>query len=123
VAVERALREDLEVEIPASNDPNIPNTQERFPFVFHIACDACIASDQSSTAEKNREYEPAALQFDRAFHRVFLQLARVEAEIHGIIDDAEERGLASGELDEVTNERLQKLFRDRDRIHRRILNR
>lgn len=125
-AVERALREDLEVHIPDEeqvfDNSNVPSTHEHFPFVFHVACDACIASDQSPTAQKNRDYEAAVLQFDRTFHHLFTEMVRIYAEIHRIGDEAEAHGIASDWLDQSTNERLQKLIGDAERIHRRILN-
>jgi hypothetical protein len=46
-AVERALLDNVQVEIPAESgdDPNILNTREHFPFVFHTACDECLSSE------------------------------------------------------------------------------
>jgi hypothetical protein len=88
-AVERALREDLEVHIP----------DEEGAFVFHVACDACLASDQSPTAEKNRGYEAATLQVDRNLHRLWIEMAKIETERHRIFDEAGvPSGRCSGEL-------------------------
>ncbi len=62
-AVERALREDLEVEIPASNDPNIPNTQERIAAkvaVKSALCRTCGFSRKVGGAVRyaNRRFRP-----------------------------------------------------------------
>jgi hypothetical protein len=121
-AVERALREDLQVEVPADTfcDPNIVNTRERFPFVFHTACDECLSSDRSQSAGLNCSYEALALTIDRTSHRLFSEISRVEVAVGRIIEDAEKRGLEPDELEPQVNQQLRELFEERDRIYARF---
>ena len=121
-AVERALREDLEVAIPADSaiDPNMLNTREHFPFVFHTACDGCLSSDQSRSVELNRSYEALATEVDRGFHRLFLDIAKLEVAEGRIFAEADKQGLRSGELEQHSNQRLQEIFRERDRLYARL---
>ena len=122
-AVECALREDLKVEI-AGEDPedreNMVRTDELFPFVFHAACDTCLSSDQSPTAELNRNYEQLAQQYDRTFHHGFRQMRGINAQIEKLINEAESQGFGPGELKGQLRALLNSLFADRDRIYSRF---
>ena len=121
-AVERALREDLKVAIPAdsANDPNMLNTREHFPFVFHTACNGCLSSDQSRSAELNRSYGALAAEVDSGFHRLLLEIAQLEVAEGQIFAEADKQGLRSGELKQQANQRLQEILRERDRLYARI---
>ena len=58
IAVKRALDNNEQVEVPDDADPqanHVPLTDEKFPFVFHIACDACLNSDDSPSAALNED--------------------------------------------------------------------
>jgi hypothetical protein len=117
-ALERALRGDLKVQLVLDAPPagDMVATEERFPFVMHIACSSCLSSDDSPSARLNLKYEQLALEVDPDFHVILKEMARVTASIGRIIDGAESKGLSKGTLDSETNQRLQNLFRDQERI-------
>jgi hypothetical protein len=121
-AVERALLDNLQVEILAesADDPNILNTRERFPFVFHTACEECLSSDQSRTAELNSSYGELAMKVDRALRRLFLEIAKLEVAAGRIFEEAEKNGLRPQELDQRANQRLREIARESDRLYARI---
>lgn len=123
-AVERALREDLRVPIPSGTvlDPNIQRTDEQFPFVQHIACDSCLASDHSPSAQLNRVYEELAREIAPALHRVIREMGAVEAKIGRITDAAKSQGLTPQLLEHETREQLDSLLRDRDRIYAELFS-
>ncbi len=122
-AVERALREDLEVEL--EGDPgdmrNIGRSEERFPFVQHIACDECLSSEDSPTAVLNRAYSELARQFDQRFHRLSGEMVNVEVRIDRLLEEAEKKGNRPGKLAEPFRTQLESLFEERDRLYSRIL--
>lgn len=123
-AIERALREDKEVEIPACavDTEDVARTSRRFPFIFHVACESCLVSDSSPSAEQNRIYERLAQQLDPEFHKAILKIAAIESDIFAVIHDAEQKDLKPGELDPASNQRLQSLFQAIDEIHDRLLS-
>jgi hypothetical protein len=118
-AVERALREDLKVEIPddSLDHENMRRSDELVPFVFHVACDACLSSDKSPSAEQNRDYEKLAQQYDRAFHHWFRQLRKTDVQIEHVIEEAETQGFRPAELEGPLKTRLEGLLAERGRIH------
>jgi len=64
-AIRKALRDDLQVEMPEPPGmSNIPRTDAQFPFVIHIACDACLNSPASPTAILNEQYKNLASELD-----------------------------------------------------------
>lgn len=67
-AVERALRQDLNVSVPDGTEDcsRVPRTIQRFPFVLHVACNKCLASDTSASAALNQAYEALASETDPA---------------------------------------------------------
>jgi hypothetical protein len=73
-AVERALRQNLKVNIPddVMDCSSVPRTIQRFPFIFHIACNECLASDTSASAALNQSYEALAYNTDPALHKRIL---------------------------------------------------
>jgi len=125
-AIEKALLEDLKVRVPeeehASDKRNVSETQERFPFVFHIACSACLSSHESPTAERHREHEAATIQVDRGLHRLFGEMSRLEIRIHRLMDEGQSKGEGAGQFDKSEEDLMRKLFYDRDRLYNRILN-
>ena len=69
--IRRAIREKWEVEIHVPDEfesivsgRNRRRTQSQFPFVSHVACDACLENPSSPTAETNKRYADFARQFD-----------------------------------------------------------
>lgn len=118
-AIRRALREDLEVELPADtySRENAVATARSHPFVFHIACDECLASDNSATSEMDRNFRALAQQVDRTLFQGIVDMAEVDAEVQTTISEAEAKGLGPETLDSRTKSRLQGLFRKRDKIH------
>jgi hypothetical protein len=85
-SVAQALKDDVGVEV--SDDAfaleNVPKTDERFPFVIHTACDACLCSDTGQSAQINASYEKLALDVDPGLHTGIVQIralcARLRAE-------------------------------------------
>ncbi len=120
--VERALREDVKVEI--AGDPtdrhDMVNTDRLYPFVFHAACRHCLASDKSQTAELNNSYEVLARQYDRAFHHWFKEMIKTEVQIEKMIGEAESQKLTPQELKEPSRSQLRELFNRRDKIYSRL---
>ena len=124
VAVEQALRGDLKVEIPGdpTGSRNIRSTDERFPFVLHIACDSCLSSDDSPTAQLNRSYGELVRQYDRRFHQLFLELAKANAEANRLIREAEEKGFEPGNVEEEPlKSQIQRALEQREKLCGRIL--
>jgi hypothetical protein len=107
-ALERALRGDLQVQLTLNSPPagNVALTDERFPFVQHIACDSCLSSDDSRTAHLNA-----------TLHVAIGEMMKTTVEIAQIVDAAEREGLNPQTLDSDTKRRLQNLFQKQDRIH------
>jgi hypothetical protein len=125
IALERALRHDLEVEM-AFDSPlgcDMEATEERFPFVQHIACGACLSSDDSPSARLNLKYEQLAREIDPAFHAVLSEMAKVTASIGRIVDEAESKGLSKETLDSEIKHQLRNLFQDQERIFAGFLGR
>lgn len=75
-AIRQALKTNLEVEIEdeAFESNNVPRTDQKFPFVLHIACDKCLSSDDSPSALLNREYESFAAELDDDFHHILVEI-------------------------------------------------
>lgn len=79
-AIRRAVRDDLRVDLgPAAAEilkcQNVPLSMERFPFIFHVACDACLREHYSRSAELNFGYEEFARSIDAELHRRLLTFA------------------------------------------------
>lgn len=72
----RLIREDVSVEDHGYFEfatRNVGRTVEKFPFVFHTACDACLKSESSATRELNERYRAIAEQAGAYFYRRFLE--------------------------------------------------
>ena len=71
--VRRAIREDWKVQLPAHVDEQLRGLQiqssiARFPFVFHVACTACLAApDGSPSGRLNRKYGEFTTELSRTF--------------------------------------------------------
>lgn len=117
-ALELALRDNVQVRLAL--DPlfakNAGPSEERFPFVQHIACPACLSSEDSPSARLNLKYEQLAREVDPDFHSTLMEMAKVAAGIGRIVDEAESKGLNKETLDRETDEQLQSLFRKQDRM-------
>jgi hypothetical protein len=121
-AVERALREDLKVELPGdpTDGQGIERTTDRFPFALHIACGTCLSSEDSPTAHLDLAYRDVARQFDRRFAQLFEEMARVRLKIDRFLDDAEKKGARPDKMHELLRAELEKLFEERNRIYSRF---
>lgn len=121
-AVERALRENLQVEIDGdpTNNLNLVDTDSLYPFVFHVACRPCLASGKSQTAELNSSYEALARQYDRSFHHWFEEMMQAQVQIERLIGKLESQKLAPDRLREPHRSQLQELFSRRDKIYSRF---
>jgi hypothetical protein len=122
-AVERALREDHKVQIEGdpTDSENMRRTDALYPFVFHVACNSCLSSDDSPSAKLNREYGALARQYDQAFHHWFQEMAKIGVEIGQVILEAEKQNLRPDELKEPLRSQLRELFDRRDRIYVHIV--
>ena len=122
-AVEKALRHDQKVEVPADTmmDANVPRTVERFPFVFHIACDTCLGSDTSPSAELNDRDGQVAASVDENFHDTIQRVAALLKQIEHTIRDTDGSLLDRNELDSRQQESLKALHRDCHQIHAEFL--
>jgi hypothetical protein len=65
-SIARALREDVGVGVSDEvfTLGNVARTDALFPFVIHVACDSCLASQTSPTAQLNSAYEKLARDLD-----------------------------------------------------------
>jgi hypothetical protein len=88
-SLRRALKEDVGVEIPDDIPKlkNISRTDAQFPFVMHIACDACLGSETSPSTRINVSYEALAQHIDPAFHALMLQVRTLCANLRLASDD------------------------------------
>jgi hypothetical protein len=95
VAVERALKEDLQVELPENlgDRRNMDRSDQQFPFALNIACDACLASDDSPTAGLHRACRDLTQQVDRRFSDLFEAISRVRVQINALAREAETNGM------------------------------
>jgi len=75
-SIAEAWKDDVGVEL--SDDvfamDNVPRTDERFPFVIHVACDSCLSSDMCQSAQINASYEKLALELDPQLHKSIRQI-------------------------------------------------
>jgi hypothetical protein len=120
-AIERALRENLKVPIPFDPDQGASATAEKYPFVFHIACQECLSNEDSPTANLNKLFEDAARRVDRSLWQGIIDMAEVEAKIVHVISEAEVRGVGPGKLEPAVRARLDELYRQTDRIRARAI--
>jgi len=121
-AVERAYRDGLKVQLsedPTDNE-HMLRTDERFPFVMHTACDACLSSDDSPTARLDVDYGGLARQFDRRFHQLFLEMAKVRVRMDRLMAEAESKGLQPAHLGEPLRTQLAVLQHEEARIYSRF---
>jgi hypothetical protein len=84
--VRRAIREDWKVELPAAVDEQLRGLQiqssiSRFPFVFHVACTACLADPHDSPSGRlNDRYREFTTELSRAISGVRELLPAAAAE-------------------------------------------
>ena len=116
-----ALRDDLGVTTEIGGRMTLWQTDQAYPFVFHSACELCLASDQSPTALMNKQYESFAADIDPALHRTIMQMAEVEVQFGQICSGAEAKGLSPDSIDEKTKARLGSLSKRCDRLRDELL--
>lgn len=71
----RLIREDPPVDVPGyleSLDRSVGRSFERFPFVSHTACRACLDAESSPTRELNERYRSVAEQAGAYFYKRIL---------------------------------------------------
>jgi hypothetical protein len=114
----RALREDLKVEIEncAWESDNAVRTDTKFPFLLHIACDACLASDESPSALLNLQLQALAEAVGHGFADTIRAVTTLDADRIQLIIDSERKGLGPETIDEPTRARLQDLDRQMGQI-------
>jgi hypothetical protein len=66
-------------------------TEQSFPFVLHVACDACLASPDSPSAVLNSRYGALVNAVDPGFYELFLNVQKIFREIAR--DHIENQGL------------------------------
>jgi hypothetical protein len=76
-AFEKAIRDDTRVDVEQLDMSNVPDTEIKFPFAIHVACRACLDSDNSPSATLNKEYEELAKQLDVKFHESILEVSAI----------------------------------------------
>ena len=117
-ALERGLRDNLVVPLALDFEPggDVSATEERFPFVQHVACRGCLSSADSPTARLNEKYEQLARDIAPSFHAALGKIAKVTVQITQTVDAAERNGLTRETIDVQTNQELQRLFRETERM-------
>jgi len=106
-AILNVLRNPLPVE--SSLNDNLIRTDERFPFVFHAACNECLTSEESQTAALNAAYEKLAHEIDNALVTAMRRMAPLEAAIQRIGYESELHGLTYETLSAGTKQKLAAL--------------
>jgi hypothetical protein len=114
----KALREDLKVEIEncAWESDNAVRTDTTFPFLLHIACDACLDSNESPSAFWNLQLQKLAEEIGHGFADTIRGVTKRDAERTELIIDCERRGLGPETIDEATKGRLRDLDQQMDQI-------
>jgi hypothetical protein len=117
-SVLKALREDLKVEVEncAWESDNPVRTDTKFPYLLHIACDACLGSDESPSALLNLELHKLAEEIGHGFANTIRGVTRLDAERTQLIIDCERTGLGPKTMDEATRARLLDLDQQMDQI-------
>jgi hypothetical protein len=64
---------------------NVPRSGEKFPYVSHVACDACLDSPTSPSAILNARNEELATDIDPEFGEL---VSKIAEEVPAIEDDA-----------------------------------
>ena len=59
----------------------VPETDARYPFVLHVACDACLTTADSPSAKLNEEFERLALNIDAKLHSAVRRVGQLSAEL------------------------------------------
>lgn len=80
-AIRQALVKNLKVEVEVGSNDNIALTEERYPFVLHVACDACLQDDASPSGQLNFRHSALVNDVDPAFHSVLGRMATVAAKM------------------------------------------
>lgn len=116
--IEKAWREDLTFPLPEHPpDLNVPETNRTYPFVFHNACDACLANNESRSAQLNGRYAELALMVNARLHETILRVRDIEAEIEQIREAVKSTGSSGGGPDAVGEARLRDLHGKIDKFH------
>lgn len=101
-----ALRNDVKVTVETSGHANLWKTDEAYPFVFHTACDSCLASSESPTGKLNAQFQTLAAELDPALQRTILEMARLEVQFGRICSESDDKGLSPETIDSETRQRL-----------------
>lgn len=88
-AIANAIKEDVGVDVPEmeENFSDVSRTSALFPFVIHIACEACLQSDSSPTAALNSTYSSLIFHIDPAMHRTVLEMSSLLNKMTGANTD------------------------------------
>jgi hypothetical protein len=73
--IARALSNNLKVRMEWESGDRIARTEARFPFVQHTACEACLSSQSSPTADLNNHNQDLVAETDRTLHDYLLRIA------------------------------------------------
>jgi hypothetical protein len=120
-AVRAALRDDLKVSLPIDPYKNSIATLRSYPFVFHIACDECLADGNPASSQLNQALGALARDVDRCLHQGISDLARIEADFRVAGSEAEAMAFSRGHVDDQTKGLLDSLFRKRTRAYERAM--
>ena len=71
--------------LPETSKPSLPanalRTEQRLPFVLHVACDSCLEDLDSPSAAINQRNAELLQQADADFHALFLQVQETYCQI------------------------------------------
>jgi hypothetical protein len=117
LVLKRALKEDRPVHL-ALDEPvggDVPGTDRRFPFVHHIACAACLDSEDSPSALLNAKYEQMAKEVEPNLHVALVEMAKASVEIADIADRVN-KSRTGGANDREAQRRIEGLWGMRENI-------
>ena len=76
LAIAQAWRQGRKVRIDFESPERIPRSESEFPFVQHIACEACLTPGDTPTALLNIEYEKLIAEIDPGLHDYLQRLGK-----------------------------------------------
>jgi len=77
VSIEKAIRDNVQVELPDEFGANVPKSTEEFPFIIHVACDDCLATRQSPSAKLNEAYKSFIQEVNLELHNAVVETSRL----------------------------------------------
>jgi hypothetical protein len=91
-------------------------TDIKFPFLLHIACDACLDCDDSPSARLNVQLQKLAEEVGHGFADTVRRVTQLDAERMQLINACERKGFGPDTIDEATRVRLREMDKQMDQI-------